>query len=72
MLIWMNREAPFGFNFVQGALRLNPMAAALNAMQVSGFEAYDLVPSAWWISGTTCVVLLIILFGQLIRLTRPD
>lgn len=72
MLIWMNREAPFGFNFVQSALRLNPMAAALNAMQVSGFEAYDLVPSAWWISGTTCVVLLIILFGQLIRLTRPD
>lgn len=72
MLIWMNREAPFGFDFVESALRLNPMAAALNAMQAEGFKAYDLVPSAWWITGGTCAALLLVLYVQLIRLTRPD
>lgn len=72
MLIWMNREAPFGFGFVQQALRLNPMAAALNAMQVKGFESYDLIPSSWWITGITSIVLLVILYFQTLRLTRPD
>lgn len=72
MLVWMNRDAPFGFDFVQAALRLNPMAAALNAMQASGFESYNLVPSAWWISGITCVVLLVILYAQLLRLSKAD
>ncbi len=72
MLVWMNRDAPFGFNFVQAALRLNPMAAALNAMQASGFESYNLVPSAWWISGITCAVLLVILYAQILRLSKAD
>jgi len=72
MLIWMNRESPFGFDFVQNALRLNPMAAALNAMQVDGFQSYDLIPSGWWITGITCTVLLAVLYAQVLRLTRPD
>jgi hypothetical protein len=72
MLIWMNRDAPFGYEFVQNALRLNPMAAALNAMQTNGFEPYNLVPSTWWITGGSCGVLLVVLHSQLIRLTRPD
>jgi ABC-type transport system involved in multi-copper enzyme maturation permease subunit len=72
MLVWMNRDAPFGYNLVQNALRLNPMAAALNAMQTEGFESYNLVPSSWWIAGVSCGVLLLILYGQLMRLTRPD
>ncbi len=72
MLIWMNRESPFGFDFVQNALRLNPMAAALNAMQADGFQSYDLIPSGWWITGITCTVLLAVLYAQVLRLTRPD
>ena len=72
MLIWMNREAPFGFRFVEQALRLNPMAAALNAMQAAGFESYDLIPSSWWITGITSAVLVVILYFQTLRLTRPD
>ena len=72
MLVWMNRDAPFGYEFVQNSLRLNPMAAALNAMQTEGFESYNLVPSTWWITGASCGVLLIVLYGQIIRLTRPD
>lgn len=72
MLIWMNREAPFGFDFVQNALRLNPMAAALNAMQAEGFQSYNLIPSAWGITGACSVVLMIILYVQTLRLTKPD
>lgn len=72
MLVWMNRDAPFGYEFVQNALRLNPMAAALNAMQTDGFTSYNLVPSTWWITGISSGVLLVILYGRLIRLTRPD
>lgn len=72
MLVWMNRDAPFGFEFVQAALRLNPMAAALNAMQVEGFQAYNLIPSAWMITALTCGLLLVVLYTKLLRLTRPD
>mgnify|MGYP000039713419 CR=1 FL=1 len=72
MLVWMNRDAPFGYEFVQNALRLNPMAAALNAMQTEGFTSYNLVPSTWWITGISSGVLLVILYVRLIRLTRPD
>ncbi len=72
MLIWMNRDAPFGHEFVQSALRLNPMAAALNAIQVEGFQSYDLLPSTWQYSGVTCAVLLIILYARVYRLTKPD
>lgn len=72
MLVWVNRDAPFGHSLVENTLRLNPMAAALNAMQATGFEKYNLVPSAWWISGITSAVLLVLLFVQTLRLTRPD
>jgi ABC-type transport system involved in multi-copper enzyme maturation permease subunit len=72
MLIWMNREAPFGYEFVQNALRLNPMAAALNAMQTEGFKTYNLIPSGWIIAAGTSGILLIILYVRLYRLTRPD
>jgi ABC-type transport system involved in multi-copper enzyme maturation permease subunit len=72
MLIWMNRDAPFGYEVVQNALRLNPMAAALHAMQTEGFRTYTLIPSTWWISGISCGVLLVVLYGRLVRLTRPD
>jgi ABC-type transport system involved in multi-copper enzyme maturation permease subunit len=72
MLVWLNRDVPFGFDFVQQALRFNPMAAALNAIQADGFKSYNLVPSTWWITGSVCAVLLTILYVQLIRLTRPD
>lgn len=72
MLVWMNRDAPFGHEFVQSALRLNPMAAALNAMQADGFQGYDLIPATWKYTGATCAVLLVILYLRVFRLTRPD
>jgi ABC-type transport system involved in multi-copper enzyme maturation permease subunit len=72
MLIWVNRDAPFGRSLVENALRLNPMAAALNAMQASGFEDYNLIPSTWWIAGIASVLLLALLFVRTLKLTRPD
>lgn len=72
MLVWMNRDAPFGHEFVQSALRLNPMAAALNAMQADGFQGYDLIPATWQYTGATCAVLLVILYLRVFRLTKPD
>lgn len=72
MLVWMNRDAPFGHEFVQSALRLNPMAAALNAMQADGFQGYDLIPATWQYTGAACAVLLVILYLRVFRLTKPD
>ena len=72
MLVWVNRDAPFGHGMVENTLRLNPMAAALNAMQAQGFTSYNLLPSAWYVAGVSSVLLLILLFVQTLRLTRPD
>lgn len=72
MLVWANRDSPFSFTFVENVLQANPMAAALNAMQVPGFENYNLVPSAWFISGGACGLLLIVLYVRLHLLTRAD
>jgi ABC-type transport system involved in multi-copper enzyme maturation permease subunit len=72
MLVWVNRDAPFGYSVVENALRLNPMAAALNAIQASGFQSYQLIPSAWWIGGVTSGLLLIVLYARIARLSQPD
>lgn len=72
ILVWVNRDAPFGYSIVENALRLNPMAAALNAIQASGFQSYNLIPSAWWITGLTSVALLTLLYARIDRLSRPD
>jgi ABC-type transport system involved in multi-copper enzyme maturation permease subunit len=72
MLVWMNRGAPFSHSFVESALTVNPMAAALNAMQVEGFENYNLVPKAWWCAGILCGVLITVLHVQTWRLCRAD
>ncbi|MFN9221883.1 MAG: ABC transporter permease, partial [Planctomyces sp.] len=69
MLVWVNRDAPFGHGMVENTLRLNPMAAALNAMQAQGFTSYNLLPSAWYVAGVSSVLLLVLLFVQTLRLT---
>ena len=72
MLVWLNRDSPFSFSFVEKTLRFNPMAAALNAIQAPGFAEYDLVPSGWWTTGVMCLVLLLVLYLRVRRLTRAD
>ncbi|MCA9086587.1 MAG: ABC transporter permease [Planctomycetaceae bacterium] len=72
MLIWVNRGAPFGHSLVESALRLNPMAAALHAMDAADFRTYQLIPSAWWYAGVLSCVLIVVLYLRIRRLSLPD
>lgn len=72
MLIWLARDAPFGFDTVQNALRLNPMAAALNVFRVQGFRTYQLLPFVWWFSAAAVLCLFLIMRLRVQRLTRPE
>ncbi|MEO1614732.1 MAG: ABC transporter permease [Planctomycetota bacterium] len=70
-LIWLGRDAPFGYSVVRTALMTNPACAALAIIKAPGFEPYSLVPQAWWISGVLSTVLFSLFGVQVWRLTRP-
>ena len=70
MLVWLAREARFGHSSVETALLLTPVGAALNVIGASGFEDYQLLPAAWWISGVISTVMFIVLSFQVWRLNR--
>lgn len=72
LLIWLGRGNPFGPLFVERALSINPAAAALSEMQTPGFEQYELIPVAWWVSGVISVFCLVALAIRVWQLTRPD
>ena len=72
LLIWLARDAPFGYQAVQAALVVNPMAAALAVIKAPGFSQYDLVPANWIFMGITSAVALVLLLTQTWRLTRPQ
>ncbi len=71
LLIWMGRDAPFGFVTVQMALTINPMAAALSVIEAPGFAEYSLIPANWLVTGAASVALFLVLLVQTWRLTRP-
>jgi ABC-type transport system involved in multi-copper enzyme maturation permease subunit len=71
MLFWLGQDAPFSRQTVEYVLMANPLAGALNMMDVPGFTDYQLVPANWWIVGGLCVVSLLVLVVQTWRLTRP-
>jgi hypothetical protein len=71
MLIWLGRDAPFGHDVVQSALRLNPMAAALSVIRAPEFTQYQLVPDNWWIMGAATATMLVILFVRTRQLMQP-
>lgn len=72
LLVWLGRGAPFGHATVQAALRINPVAAALQASGLPGFAGYDLVPATWWIAGGACALLLALLGLRTWQLGRPE
>lgn len=72
LLIWLGRDAPFGFTTVQAALSINPMAAALSVIETPGFETYNLIPLNWWLTGGASAFLLIVLLVRTWWLTRPE
>jgi hypothetical protein len=70
MLIWIARESPFGHNTVETALLATPVGAALNVIGARGFESYQLLPSAWWVSGIVSAIMFSVLSIQVWRLNR--
>ncbi|HIQ20486.1 MAG TPA: ABC transporter [Planctomycetes bacterium] len=72
LLIWFARNAPFGREVVEAALKLNPLAAALGIIRMADFAQYDLLPANWWITGYLSAACLLILVFQTWRLTRPQ
>lgn len=71
-LVWLGRDAPFGYSTVTAALRINPVAAALHAADTPGFDQYPLLPVNWWIIGAGCVLLWVFLEARVRQLRRPD
>lgn len=71
LLIWLGRDAPFGHATVETALLATPVGAALSDMKSPGFAQYELLPTAWWLSGSATVICLVFLGIQTWRLMRP-
>ena len=72
MAVWANMGSPFSHSFVETVLSANPMAGALNAMDVQGFEDFRLVPRTWYVSGISSVILFLILQFRTWQLCQPD
>jgi ABC-type transport system involved in multi-copper enzyme maturation permease subunit len=72
LLVWLGREAPFGHSTVEMALSINPLAATLQASEAPGFIQYRLLPWNWWIIGSVCVALLMLLATRVWQLCRPE
>jgi ABC-type transport system involved in multi-copper enzyme maturation permease subunit len=72
ILVWLGRDAPFGHDVVEFALRLNLLAAALNILEVQGFTQYDIVSESWWIAGVTSAVLYLFVIVRTQLLLRPQ
>jgi len=70
LLIWLARDAPFGFRTVETVLKFNPMAAALAVFNVPGFHTYHLIPASWWIAGIIVVVCFVVMRMRVQSLMR--
>ncbi len=72
LLVWLGRDAPFGRGTVEGALLINPVAAALSVIRAPGFQEYNLLPGNWWFLGISSGVALLVLVVQAWRIARPQ
>ena len=72
LLVWLGRDAPFGHDTVERALLINPVAAALSVIRLSGFRDYQLIPGNWWFLGIGSAVCLLVLVIQTRRISRPQ
>jgi len=72
LLVWLARGKPFGKDFVESTLTLNPAAVALAEMRVSGMEDLNLTPWAGWIGLAICASAMVALSLRVWRLTCPD
>ena len=72
MLIWLLRDAPFGFTIVRTSLVMNPIAAALQVIGTPGFAEYSLIPANWWFTGIASALCSLIVVLQTHRRMRPQ
>lgn len=72
LLVWLGRDAPFGHDAVENALLINPIAAALSVIRLSGFRDYQLIPGNWWFLGISSAASLLVLVVQTRRISRPQ
>lgn len=72
LLVWLGRDAPFGHDTVETALKINPIATALSVIRLTGFRDYQLIPANWWFLGIASALCLAILVGQTRRISRPQ
>lgn len=70
LLVWLGRDAPFGFETVQTALLSTPVGAALSVIDAPGFESYELLPASWWVAGVLSSLMFLVLGVQVWRLSR--
>lgn len=71
-LVWAARDKPFGRDFVERTLLLNPAAAALSEMRIPGFESYELLPASWWISLGITALCFLLLGWRTWKISRPS
>ena len=72
LMVWLGRDGLFGFEVVQTALVINPLAAALSINGTPGFAIYDLVPANWWLMSGGSLLCFVFLSIQTWRLSRPE
>lgn len=72
LLIWLGRDAPFGHDTVERVLMINPVAAALSVIRLTGFRDYQLIPGNWWFLGVGSMACLLVLVSQTHRISRPQ
>jgi ABC-type transport system involved in multi-copper enzyme maturation permease subunit len=72
MFIWLLRDAPFGHQVVEGALVINPIAAALAVIRTPGFTQYSLIPGNWWFIGVASSLCCLVVIIRTHRLIRPQ
>ncbi|QDT62182.1 ABC-2 family transporter protein [Stieleria bergensis] len=71
LLVWLGRDAPFGFDLVQNSLLINPVGAAMSIMETPGFAQYNLLPQAWIVAGAVSLSMFLLFGLKVWRLTRP-
>jgi hypothetical protein len=57
---------------VQAVLSVDPVAAALQASETPQFARYQLLPINWWVIGSACLGLLLVLGVRTWQLCRPE
>ena len=70
--VWLGRDAPFGHNVVESALKLSPVAAAMRLIETPGFRDYEILPTAWWVVVVGILVAIALLCWRTWELRKPE